>query len=240
MLFLFNNRLSGPIPVWISTLNFLFYLDFSNNTLAGEIPAALMDMPMLQSDEEIASSSLIARDLELPLYNGPTPRYWTGSAFAAFMDLGKNYFTGEIPLEIGQLKALVSLILSFNCLSGEIPQTIGNLRNLEWLDLSNNHLSGTIPYALNNLHFLSEFNISNNDIEGLIPTGGQFDTFTNSSFFGNPKLCRHMLIHSCGSTEAHRVSTRQGSYKVIFAISFGVFFVIGMLLDQLFLVRIIG
>ncbi|KAG2648608.1 hypothetical protein PVAP13_1NG058300 [Panicum virgatum] len=204
----------GPIPVWISTLNFLFYLDLSNNTLTGEIPAALMDMPMLQSDEEIASSSLIARDLELPVYNGPTPRYWTFSAFAAFMDLGKNYFTGEIPLEIGQLKAL-------------IPQTIGNLRNLEWLDLSNNHLSGTIPYALNNLHFLSEFNISNNDIEGLIPTGGQFDTFTNSSFVGNPKL-------------SHRVSTRQGSYKVIFAISFGVFFVIGMLLDQLFLVRIIG
>jgi len=240
MLFLFNNRLSGPVPVWISTLNFLFCLDLSNNTLTGEIPAALMDMPMLQSEEEIASSSLIARDLELPVYNGPTPHYWTVSAFGAFMDLGKNYFTGEIPLEIGQLKALVSLILSFNCLSGEIPQTIGNLRNLEWLDLSNNHLSGTIPYALNNLHFLSEFNISNNDIEGLIPTVGQFDTFTNSSFFGNPKLCRHMLIHSCGSTEAHRVSTRQGSYKVIFAISFGVFFVIGMLLDQLFLVRIIG
>jgi len=149
---------------------------------------------MLQSDEEIASSSLIARDLELPVYNGPTPHYWTVSAFGAFMDLGKNYFTGEIPLEIGQLKALVSLILSFNCLSGEIPQTIGNLRNLEWLDLSNNHLSGTIPYALNNLHFLSEFNISNNDIEGSIPTGGQFDTFTKLGTQNYVGICLFIVV----------------------------------------------
>src|SRR5438132_1334387 len=104
MLFLFNNQLSGSLPVWIGTLNFLFYVDLSNNSLEGEIPAALMEMPMLKSDE--ITSNLDPRDLGLPVYNGPSPRYYTLGAFPAVMNLGNNYLTGEIPPETGQLKAL--------------------------------------------------------------------------------------------------------------------------------------
>jgi hypothetical protein len=33
-----GNRLSGPIPTWIHTREYLFYLDISNNSLTGEIP----------------------------------------------------------------------------------------------------------------------------------------------------------------------------------------------------------
>jgi hypothetical protein len=69
------------------------------------------------------------------------------------------------------------------------------------LDLSRNNLTGTIPAALNELHFLSAFNISNNDLEGPIPSGGQFDTFSTSSFHGNTKLCGHNLSRCCDSEE---------------------------------------
>ncbi|XP_020167882.2 uncharacterized protein [Aegilops tauschii subsp. strangulata] len=237
MLFLFNNELTGSIPVGIGTLNFLFYIDLSNNGLTGEIPAGLMEMPMLRSDT--ITTSLDPKGSELPTYSGPSPQYYTLGAFPALMNLGNNNLTGVIPPEIGQLKALVSLILGFNRLSGEIPRAISNLTNLEALDLSNNHLTGTIPGALNNLHFLSRFNISNNDLEGSVPHGGQFDTFPSTSFDGNSKVCASMLVHNCHSVEVPKGSTEQG-YKVMFAIAFGVFFGLGVLLDQLCLSRLFG
>jgi len=80
------------------------------------------------------------------------------------------------------------LNFSTNSLSGEVPPQICNLTNLQMLDLSNNQLTGELPSALRNPHFLSWFNVSNNDLEGPVPTGGQFNTFTNTSYIGNSKL----------------------------------------------------
>uniref|UniRef100_A0A0E0NA29 non-specific serine/threonine protein kinase n=1 Tax=Oryza rufipogon TaxID=4529 RepID=A0A0E0NA29_ORYRU len=234
MLFLFNNHLSGSIPVWISTLNSLFYLDLSNNSLSGEIPAELTEMPMLRS--EMVTSHLDIKIFELPVYTGPSPKYFTVSDFPAVMILENNKLTGVIPTEIGQLKALLSLILGYNNLHGEIPETILDLTNLEILDLSNNHLTGTIPADLNNLNFLSALNVSNNDLQGPVPTGGHLDTFPRSSFDGNPRLCGHILDQDCDDpvmVDSPQGSSRQGGYKVIFVIAFGAFFGVGPMPRQL-------
>jgi hypothetical protein len=51
---------------------------------------------------------------------------------------GFSKFTGTIPKEIGQVKSLTKLNLSFNYISGEIPLQLCSLTNLEMLDLSNN------------------------------------------------------------------------------------------------------
>uniref|UniRef100_I1Q619 Leucine-rich repeat-containing N-terminal plant-type domain-containing protein n=1 Tax=Oryza glaberrima TaxID=4538 RepID=I1Q619_ORYGL len=240
MLFLFNNHLSGSIPVCISTLNSLFYLDLSNNSLSGEIPAELTEMPMLRSER--VTSHLDIKIFELPVYTGPSPKYFTVSDFPAVMILENNNLTGVIPTELGQLKALLSLILGYNNLHGEIPETILDLTNLEILDLSNNHLTGTIPADLNNLNFLSELNVSNNDLQGPVPTGGHLDTFPRSSFDGNPRLCGHILDQDCDDpvvVDAPQGSSRQGGYKVIFVIAFGALFGVGVLLDQLCLSRLV-
>lgn len=235
ILMLQNNKLTGPLPTWISTLNSLFVLDISNNSLTGEIPNTLMDMQSLKSRQ------FNPRVFELPFYADRSIYIRVFSSFVTSLSLGNNNFTGVIPWEIGQLKALEVLSLMFNNLSGEIPQTICNLVNLQGLDLSNNHLTGEIPSGLKNLHFLGGFNVSNNDLEGPVPTGGQLDAFPSSSFDGNPKLCGLMLTHHCGSAEApQEISTHEFSNKVIFAIAFGVFFGIGVLLDHTVLVKFIG
>ncbi|KAL6629142.1 hypothetical protein ACP70R_028907 [Stipagrostis hirtigluma subsp. patula] len=223
MLDLSGNQLSGSIPTWINRLNFLFYLNISNNTFTGEIPTTLMEMPMLQSTNN--TTHIDPGVLELPVFLGPSLQYRGLSSFPIMLNLAANNFTGSIPEEIGQLKMLQALNLSFNSISGEIPQSLCNLTNLQLLDLSNNHLTGTIPAALSNLYFLSEFDISNNDLEGPIPTGGQFSTFQNSSFDGNPMLCGSILNHQCSSAEGPRVSTKGRNTKVILAVAFGVFFI---------------
>ncbi|PVH65615.1 hypothetical protein PAHAL_1G038400 [Panicum hallii] len=220
MLFLRGNRLSGPIPTWINTLDYLFYLDISNNSLTGEIPTALMTMPMLEK----TAAHLGPRIFDLPVYDTPSLQYRIPIAFPKVLNLSSNKFTGMIPPEIGQLKALISLDISCNNLTGPVPLSIGNLTNLQVLDLSNNNLTGEIPAALRNLNFLSKFNVSNNNLEGPIPTGGQFSTFQNSSFYGNPKLCGSMLVRQCSSAQAHPAFTKERKRKAIFAIAFGVFF----------------
>ncbi|KAM3295406.1 hypothetical protein ACQJBY_037974 [Aegilops geniculata] len=222
MLFLENNQLTGHMPYWISSLKFLFYLDISNNSMTGEIPAALVKMPMLRSQNN--ATHLDPRFFELPIYVAPSLQYRLPRAFPKVLDLSNNKFTGEMPLEIGQLKALHSLNFSFNDLKGQVPQSICNLTNLQVLDLSTNNLTGGIPAALNSLHFLSAFNISNNDLEGPIPSGGQFNTFQNSSFDGNPKLCGSMLVQKCGSASPPLIPSKQRHKKALFAITFGVFF----------------
>ncbi|CAM0946827.1 unnamed protein product [Alopecurus aequalis] len=140
------------------------------------------------------------------------------------LNLSHNKFTGEIPFEIGQLKALLVLNFSYNRLTGQIPQSICNLKDLLVLDLSINDLTAAIPTALNSLHFLSAFNISHNDLEGPIPSGGQFNTFSDSSYDGNPKLCGSMLTKKCHRFSIPPSSNKQRDKKAILAIALGVFF----------------
>ncbi|XP_047080472.1 tyrosine-sulfated glycopeptide receptor 1-like isoform X2 [Lolium rigidum] len=222
VLVLSGNQLNGLIPSWIKTLTKLFYLDISNNNLTGGIPTALMDMPMLKSEN--TEAHLDQRVFELPVYAGPSLQYRVPIALRNVLDISQNKFTGEIPSEIGQLKALLALNFSFNQLTGEIPQSICNLTRLQVLDLSSNDLTGAIPAALNSLHFLSAFNISHNDLEGPIPSGGQFNTFSNSSYDDNPKLCSSIVAQKCLSSSPPPSSTNHRDKKTVLAIAFGVFF----------------
>uniref|UniRef100_A0ACD5YNR6 Uncharacterized protein n=1 Tax=Avena sativa TaxID=4498 RepID=A0ACD5YNR6_AVESA len=222
VLILSNNQLVGSIPAWIQTLRKLLYLDISSNNITGVIPTILLDMPMLKSQK--TEAHLDPRVFELPVYISPSLQYRVPIAFPKVLDLSNNKLTGEIPMDIGQLKALLSLNLSFNSLTGQIPQSICDLTGLQVLDMSSNDLTGAIPAALNSLHFLSAFNISYNDLEGPIPSGDQFNTFSNSSYDGNPKLCGSMLIKKCGPSSIPPSSLTQRDKKAVLAIAFGAFF----------------
>uniref|UniRef100_A0A453SS51 Leucine-rich repeat-containing N-terminal plant-type domain-containing protein n=1 Tax=Aegilops tauschii subsp. strangulata TaxID=200361 RepID=A0A453SS51_AEGTS len=211
MLDLSLNQLTGQIPSWIDGLGFLFFLDISSNQLSGNIPTALSKLPMLLSERNAAK--LDTRFLELPAFWTPLRQYRTVGAFPSKLCLDNNNFTGVIPPEIGQLKMLDILNLSSNSLTGEIPQEICNLTNLQTLDLSDNQLTGAIPSALSDLHFLSRFDVSNNKLEGEVPSGGQFDSFSNSSYSGNPKLCGPMINNDCNSRPSSASGKRRNNLR---------------------------
>ncbi|KAL3830199.1 hypothetical protein ACJIZ3_019001 [Penstemon smallii] len=113
------------------------------------------------------------------------------------VDFSNNHFRGVIPNNIGELKSLYVLNFSHNAISGHIPGSIGKLRKLESLDFSSNNLSGEIPKQIASLAFLSVLNLSYNHLVGRIPRGTQMQTFPESSFHGNERLCGFPLNKTC-------------------------------------------
>ena len=77
---------------------------------------------------------------------------------------------GSLPTaEIGQLAALISLILSSQRLESAIPSEVGILSQLLILNLDNNLLTGMIPEGVSQLDVLVSLQLGKNDLEGSLP-----------------------------------------------------------------------
>ncbi|KAB1209593.1 Receptor-like protein 2 [Morella rubra] len=181
VLFLPHNRIMGSIPVWLSTLPRLFQLNLADNLLSGEFPKELCGLPALVSPQPLDNTSL-----DLPIYVTYLVREYNSlSKFRREIILLNNSLSGSIPTEIGHLKQLQLLDLSYNNFFGKIPNQISELTNLERLFLSANQLTGEIPASLGNLHFLNMFRIASNKLHGPIPPGTQLQSFDASDYEGN-------------------------------------------------------
>ncbi|XP_057955674.1 receptor-like protein 3 isoform X1 [Malania oleifera] len=202
ILILKRNQIRGPIPSFLGALPRLFHIDLSRNFISGEFPLELTRLPALTTKQ--ASEQLDQISLDVPLIFGIKSPSQSGirqynkiSNMGKVIDVSNNSLSGNIPIEIGQLKFLQYLNLSQNNFSGNIPHQLSDLYNLEQLDLSKNNLSGEIPQSLKGLNFLSMFKVSYNNLQGAIPLGTQLQSFNASAYEGNPKLCGPPLPYQC-------------------------------------------
>ncbi|XP_035832702.1 receptor-like protein 2 [Helianthus annuus] len=169
-----DNNISGKIPGWLQYLPNLFYLALNNNLLSGGLPVELTRLPALATHQVL--DQVKNDNFELPVIivplNASNWQYNCPASIPPMLDLSYNNLSGDIPVEIGNMKSIQALYLSNNYFSGTIPSSISNLTNLEELELSHNLLSGEIPTSLTILNFLSSFNVAYNNLQDQLTKQG--------------------------------------------------------------------
>ncbi|PWA52739.1 Concanavalin A-like lectin/glucanase, subgroup [Artemisia annua] len=206
-------KLFGQIPTWFRMLKNLQVIDLSQNNIIGTIPGWLQTLPSL-----------------------------------FYLDLSNNGITGGFPLELTRHPALASqqvldhvnssylelpvFVAPQNHSYLQIPGAISNITTLEKLDLSHNNLSGEIPASLKSLYFMSSLNVAYNNLQGRIPTGGQFDTFLNQTYEGNPGLCGPPSQNPCRNqltiTKSSSIHKKDSNKKMIVGLILGICFGLGI------------
>ncbi|XP_062167593.1 receptor-like protein 6 [Alnus glutinosa] len=218
VLILRSNGIYGAMENPNSNFDFsnIRIFDLSNNDIAGKLPSQYFQnwkamqihdvkgLIYMETNGSFSNGTIWHRSFAYSMtftYKSTEREYEKILDVFIAIDLSNNSFEGEIPEVVGYLKGLQVLNLSNNFLTGPIPSSLVNLTNLEVLDFAQNKLSGVIPVQLVQLTFLSFFNVSHNHLMGPIPHGKQFDTFPNSSFSGNSKLCGSPLSKKCENLE---------------------------------------
>ncbi|KAL2626676.1 hypothetical protein AAZX31_07G135300 [Glycine max] len=219
-LFLKGNHFIGDIPKQLCQLADLSILDLSHNNFSGAIPNCLGKMPFEVEDSprlwrylhgwpmgrylvrnKYSRFQLLPYVQEKANFTSKKRTYTYMGSILAYMsgiDLSHNKLKGNIPSELGNLTKIHTLNLSHNDLTGKIPATFSHLVQTESLDLSFNMLNGQIPPQLTTLTSLAVFSVAHNNLSGPTPEfKGQFSTFDESSYEGNPFLCGLPLPKSC-------------------------------------------
>ncbi|XVF85628.1 hypothetical protein PTKIN_Ptkin17bG0131600 [Pterospermum kingtungense] len=233
------NHLSGTIPSWFGSYRDLFYLDLSNNSFTGEIPRSLTELRSFI----YGNISLEEPSPDFPFFmkrneSARGLQYNQIWSFPPTLELGLNFLSGPIWPEFGNLKKLHVFDLKYNNLTGPIPGNLSEMTSLENLDLSHNDLSGTIPPSLESLSFLSVFSVAYNQLYGKIPSGGQFQTFPNSSFEGNNLCGDHRFPCQNTTSEDHHESAKRSrrSRDIIIGMVVGIVFGTAFLLGLMFVI----
>lgn len=178
-----GNNFTGDIK-FVAKLSSLQFLNISSNQFNGGLNWDYSNLPNLEVldvyDNSFTShlphgvvalsKNLRHLDLGGNYFYGEIPESYGDLVNLEYLSLSGNNLVGKIPKELGNLTSLKELYLGYyNVYQGGIPKEFGNLVNLVMLDLSDCQLKGPIPKELGNLELLDTLYLYINKLSGPIP-----------------------------------------------------------------------
>ncbi|KDO54099.1 hypothetical protein CISIN_1g0374272mg, partial [Citrus sinensis] len=163
-----GSDIHATFPKFLYNQHDLELVDFSDSNLKGEFPNWL-----LKNNPNLSTLVLRNNSLSGP-FQTPIQPHWHLDA----LHVSKNFFQGNIPLEIGVYFPshlamgcfnLEYLVLSENSLHGQLFSKKNYLRKLARLHLDANYFTGEIPKSLSNCSRLEGLYMSDNNLYGNIP-----------------------------------------------------------------------
>ncbi|KAK3024684.1 hypothetical protein RJ639_043206 [Escallonia herrerae] len=150
-----GKRLTGKLSDSLGSLEQLKTLNLSRNYLRGSVPVSLFNLPNLE-----------ALDLSYNSFSGSVPTS-INLPSVQYIDISENSFQGSIPAGICHNSTRIrSLLLAINYFSGNLPPEVGNCSSLEHLCLASNNLAGAIPEDLFRLQKLVQLSLQDNGFSG--------------------------------------------------------------------------
>ncbi|XP_031272500.1 uncharacterized protein LOC116130971 [Pistacia vera] len=137
VLYLFENNLSGYVPMEIGSLKSLSDLALSINQSTSSITLSIDNLSNLKVLYLYSNNFSVSVPMEI-----------SNLKSLSDLELSINQLTGSIAPSIGNLKSLFGLNLSTNQLTDSIPPSISNLSNLKVLYLFENDIFGFIPMEI--------------------------------------------------------------------------------------------
>ncbi|TKY75218.1 LRR receptor serine/threonine-protein kinase [Spatholobus suberectus] len=180
-----DNALSGVLPPTVGAMPKLQVLSLSRNQFSGSVPASVFCNAHLRSVKlgfnsftgvyapQSGGCDSVLEDLDIRenrVAHAPFPSWLTHATTLKALDVSGNFFTGSLPVDIGNLSALEEFRVANNLLSGGVPRGIVNCRSLKALDLEGNQFSGLIPEFLGELRNLKELSLAGNLFTGSVPS----------------------------------------------------------------------
>uniref|UniRef100_A0A452XIE4 non-specific serine/threonine protein kinase n=1 Tax=Aegilops tauschii subsp. strangulata TaxID=200361 RepID=A0A452XIE4_AEGTS len=163
-----NNSLHGPIPANISSLSLLSYLNLYLNYIKGQIPCNKLSGFRPQEFGDLIN--LVQLVLSYNSFSGPLPANICSGGRLQYLIVTSNILNGSIPRSLKTCTSLVQLQLQENQLTGDISQHLGVYPQLIKMILASNRFFGQIPPNLGASTKLTVLHLAQNMITSSILT----------------------------------------------------------------------
>lgn len=189
-----NPALASSIPLQLSTLTNLAYLNLQNTGLSSTLPSQMSFL-----------TALTYLDLGQTSLHGSLPSAMSTMTALGYLSIGSSQLTGPIPPQLSSLVSLTSFSLA-NCtgLNGSLPQGISAWTNLVSLSAYNMQLTGSIPSQLNSLFSLTALILHSSNLNGPLPPSLSFNQ-------GNGTLSVYNNYGLCGPIDSFPDISKQGT-----------------------------
>ncbi|KAK2639619.1 hypothetical protein Ddye_027414, partial [Dipteronia dyeriana] len=173
---LLSNKFHGLFPTEFFHITSLQILDLAYNNLSGSISSCINNFSATVAFDYSEGNSI---QLEVDFGNfiedallmmkGITANYNSILNLVRSIDLSKNKFSGEIPMELTSLQALSHCTFRKTRFSGTLPVSLRNCTKLRTLDISNNELAGNIPTWIDRFRSMMILNLHSNKFHHPLP-----------------------------------------------------------------------